>query len=191
MTFPVIGDQDNAAFVAWTTTPWTLPSNLALCVNAKFVYLKVRNKNNGKVYVVAESRLSELPADKPKANFTNKPAGDAKKANPKAKGAKPDSAADHYEVLEKFNGASLVGKKYEPLFDYFSDFSSEAFRVVADDYVTDGTGTGIVHCAPAFGEDDYRVCLENRIIKKVIFEYILLITPIFLVVQILFHGFNF
>ncbi|ESQ46757.1 hypothetical protein EUTSA_v10027624mg [Eutrema salsugineum] len=164
MTFPVIGDQDNAAFVAWTTTPWTLPSNLALCVNAKFVYLKVRNKNNGKVYVVAESRLSSLPTDKPKANLAN---ADAKKANPKAKGgAKPESSADSYEVLEKFNGASLVGKKYEPLFDYFSDFSSEAFRVVADDYVTDDSGTGIVHCAPAFGEDDYRVCLENKIIKK-------------------------
>ncbi|CAA7028363.1 unnamed protein product [Microthlaspi erraticum] len=164
VTFPVIGDQDNAAFVAWTTTPWTLPSNLALCVNAKFVYVKVRNKYNGKVYVVAESRLSALPADKPKANSAN---ADSKKPNPKAKGgAKPDSAADSYEVLEKFDGASLVGKKYEPLFDYFSDFASEAFRVVADNYVTDDSGTGIVHCAPAFGEDDYRVCLENKIIKK-------------------------
>ncbi|CAD5327491.1 unnamed protein product [Arabidopsis thaliana] len=166
VTFPVIGDQDNAAFVAWTTTPWTLPSNLALCVNAKFVYVKVRNKNTGKVYIVAESRLSALPTDKPKAKLSNGPAGDTKKANPKAKGAKPESAADSYEVLEKFNGASLVGKKYEPLFDYFSDFSSEAFRVVADDYVTDDSGTGIVHCAPAFGEDDYRVCLLNKIIKK-------------------------
>ncbi|KAG7557311.1 Aminoacyl-tRNA synthetase class Ia anticodon-binding [Arabidopsis suecica] len=166
VTFPVIGDQDNAAFVAWTTTPWTLPSNLALCVNAKFVYVKVRNKNTGKVYVVAESRLSALPTDKPKAKLSNGPAGDTKKANPKAKGAKPESAADSYEVLEKINGASLVGKKYEPLFDYFSDFSSEAFRVVADDYVTDDSGTGIVHCAPAFGEDDYRVCLLNKIIKK-------------------------
>jgi len=176
VTFPVIGDQDNAAFVAWTTTPWTLPSNLALCVNAKFVYVKVRNKNTGKVYIVAESRLSALPTDKPKAKLSNGPAGDTKKANPKAKGAKPESAADSYEVLEKFNGASLVGKKYEPLFDYFSDFSSEAFRVVADDYVTDDSGTGIVHCAPAFGEDDYRVCLLNKIIKKVRFDYIFLLT---------------
>ncbi|KAL0738771.1 hypothetical protein Bca4012_014981 [Brassica carinata] len=152
VTFPVIGDEDNAAFVAWTTTPWTLPCNLALCVNPEFVYLKVRNKHSGKVYVVAESRLSALPSDNPK----------------KAKGgAKPDSgaAADSYEVLEKFEGASLVGRKYEPLFDYFSDFSSEAFRVVADDYVTDDSGTGIVHCAPAFGEDDYRVCLENNIVE--------------------------
>ncbi|CAH8277599.1 unnamed protein product [Arabidopsis lyrata] len=151
VTFPVIGDQDNAAFVAWTTTPWTLPSNLALCVNPNFVYLKVRNKHNGRVYVVAESRLSALPAD-------------TKKSNPKPKGG--DSAADSYQVLEKFDGASLVGKKYEPLFDYFSDFSCVAFRVVADDYVTDDSGTGIVHCAPAFGEDDYRVCLENKIVEQ-------------------------
>uniref|UniRef100_A0A0D3CQ95 isoleucine--tRNA ligase n=1 Tax=Brassica oleracea var. oleracea TaxID=109376 RepID=A0A0D3CQ95_BRAOL len=150
VTFPVIGDEDNAAFVAWTTTPWNLPCNLALCVNAKFVYLKVRNKHNGSVYIVAESRLSALPAN-----------ADTKKA--KAKGG---AAADSYEVLDTFDGASLVGKKYEPLFDYFSDFSSVAFRVVADNYVKDDSGTGIVHLAPAFGDDDYRVCLDNNIIEK-------------------------
>lgn len=54
-----------------------------------------------------------------------------------------------------------------PLFDYFKDFSDVAFKVVADDYVTSDSGSGIVHCAPAFGEDDYRVCLENKIITKV------------------------
>ncbi|CAH8283048.1 unnamed protein product [Eruca vesicaria subsp. sativa] len=159
VTFPVIGAEDNAAFVAWTTTPWTLPCNLALCVNAKIVYLKVRNKKSGKVYVVAESCLSVLPDDNPKPNLAN--AADAKKAkDPQAKGG------DCYEVLEKFDGASLVGKKYEPLFDYFNDFSSVAFRVVADDHVTDKNGTGIVHYAPAFGEDDYRVCIENNIVEK-------------------------
>ncbi|PIN26124.1 Isoleucyl-tRNA synthetase [Handroanthus impetiginosus] len=63
-------------------------------------------------------------------------------------------------------GASLVGKKYVPLFDYFKEFSDVGFRVVADDYVTDDSGTGIVHCAPAFGEDDYRVCMEHGIISK-------------------------
>ncbi|XP_010525919.1 PREDICTED: isoleucine--tRNA ligase, cytoplasmic [Tarenaya hassleriana] len=166
VSFPVVGDPDNAAFVAWTTTPWTLPSNLALCVNAKFDYVKVRNKNSGKVFVVAESRLSALPTDKPKTNVTNGPSGDPKKSNPKAKGGKTETVADSFEVLEKIKGAALVGKKYEPLFEYFNDFSSEAFRVIADDYVTDDSGTGIVHCAPAFGEDDYRVCLENGIIKK-------------------------
>ena len=57
--------------------------------------------------------------------------------------------------------------RYEPLFNYFSEFSDVAFRVVADNYVTDGSGTGIVHCAPAFGEDDYRVCSENQVIRQV------------------------
>jgi isoleucyl-tRNA synthetase len=57
--------------------------------------------------------------------------------------------------------------RYEPLFDYFMEFSDSAFRVIADNYVTDDSGTGIVHCAPAFGEDDYRVCSENQVINKV------------------------
>ena len=61
----------------------------------------------------------------------------------------------------------FFGCRYEPLFNYFSEFSEVAFRVVADNYVTDGSGTGIVHCAPAFGEDDYRVCIENQVITKV------------------------
>ncbi|KAH6765783.1 tRNA synthetase class I L [Perilla frutescens var. hirtella] len=154
VAFPVIDEPDGACFVAWTTTPWTLPSNLALCVNAGFVYVKVRNKLNGKVYVVAESRLGELPVEKV--------AGSSK---PKSSGGKAKSV-DSYEILDKFTGASLVGKKYVPLFDYFMDYSDVAFRVVADDYVTDDSGTGIVHCAPAFGEDDYRVCMENGIISK-------------------------
>lgn len=57
--------------------------------------------------------------------------------------------------------------RYEPLFDYFMEFSDSAFRVIADNYVTDDSGTGIVHCAPAFGEDDYRVCSEHQVISKV------------------------
>ncbi|KAF4390301.1 hypothetical protein F8388_019956 [Cannabis sativa] len=169
VAFPIIGDPQEAVFVAWTTTPWTLPSNLALCVNANFVYVKVRNKNSGKVYVVTESRLSALPGEKPKPNIINGSVDNAKKSNVKAKGTsagKKENVEDSYEVLEKMKGASLVGMKYEPLFNYFMEFSDVAFRVVADNYVTDDSGTGIVHCAPAFGEDDYRVCLENEIILK-------------------------
>uniref|UniRef100_A0A2N9ESV9 isoleucine--tRNA ligase n=1 Tax=Fagus sylvatica TaxID=28930 RepID=A0A2N9ESV9_FAGSY len=145
VTFPIIGDPHMAAFVAWTTTPWTLPSNLALCVNADFVYVKVRNKYSGKVYLVAESRLSALPTEKPKQNVSNGSVDDSKKSNPEDQG---------------------TFKWYEPLFDYFKEYSDSAFRVVADNYVTDDSGTGIVHCAPAFGEDDYRVCIENKVISK-------------------------
>ncbi|KAH9624724.1 hypothetical protein KSS87_015623, partial [Heliosperma pusillum] len=170
VTFPIVDDPHNASFVAWTTTPWTLPSNLALCVNAKFVYVKVTNKVTGSTYVVAESRMSQLPKEKLKTE--SKPNGDvtdSKNAKPKSKGSNSNKSStddNSYEVLEKLPGASLVGQKYIPLFDYFQEFSDVAFKVVADNYVTDDSGTGIVHCAPAFGEDDYRVCLENHIIEK-------------------------
>lgn len=178
VSFPIVGDPEKAAFVAWTTTPWTLPSNLALCVNANFTYVKVRNKYTGKIYVVAESRLSALPSEKPKSSAANRPGGDSKKSSSKTKVSSGKKAQDgelarsaenneSYEKLgEVFSGAYLVGKKYEPLFDYFKEFSDVAFRVIADNYVTSDSGTGIVHCAPAFGEDDYRVCIENQIINK-------------------------
>lgn len=169
MAFPVLGDQHGASFVAWTTTPWTLPSNLALCVNANFTYLKVRNKYTGKVYIVAESRLSTLynPKDKPKEAVANSSVSVPKNAKTKGTSSgKTDNVLDSFDVLEKFSGASLVGMKYEPLFDYFTELSDTAFRVVADNYVTDDSGTGIVHCAPAFGEDDFRVCIDNQILTK-------------------------
>ncbi|XP_023756284.1 isoleucine--tRNA ligase, cytoplasmic [Lactuca sativa] len=165
VTFPIVDDEDGAAFVAWTTTPWTLPSNLALCVNSNFVYVKVKSKSNGKIYVVAESRLSELPVEKAKKGTPNGAVDDKTKGS-SSNGGKAKNSVVAYEMLDKFQGSSLVGKKYVPLFDYFKEFSDVAFRVVADDYVTSDSGTGIVHCAPAFGEDDYRVCMENQIIHK-------------------------
>ncbi|XP_061947638.1 isoleucine--tRNA ligase, cytoplasmic-like isoform X2 [Populus nigra] len=165
VTFPIVDDPHNAAFVAWTTTPWTLPSNLALCVNGNFDYIKVRNKYTGKVYVVAECRLSALPVEKPKST-ANGPAGGSKISNSKTKSGKAENLMDSYDLLEKVKGNELVNKKYEPLFNYFMEFSDTAFRVVADDYVTDDSGTGIVHCAPAFGEEDYRVCIGNQILSK-------------------------
>nr|DAD24502.1 TPA_asm: hypothetical protein HUJ06_025966 [Nelumbo nucifera] len=171
VAFPIVGDPHNASFVAWTTTPWTLPSNLALCVNANFVYVKVRDKLSGSTYVVAESRLSQLPVKKPKPDAQYGPIQDSKSSNSKSKSSsnnKDKNGMDtgSYELLEKVSGASLVGTKYVPLFDYFKEFSEVAFRVIADNYVTDDSGTGVVHCAPAFGEEDYRVCIEAHIINK-------------------------
>ncbi|KAJ6677682.1 SOLEUCYL-TRNA SYNTHETASE [Salix viminalis] len=165
VSFPIVDDPHNASFVAWTTTPWTLPSNLALCVNGNFDYIKVRNKYTGKVYVVAECRLSALPTEKPKSTASGS-AGDSKMSNSKTKSGKAENLMDSYDLLEKVKGIELVNKKYEPLFNYFMEFSDTAFRVVVDDYVTDDSGTGIVHCAPAFGEEDYRVCIENQILSK-------------------------
>ncbi|XP_058082721.1 isoleucine--tRNA ligase, cytoplasmic isoform X1 [Magnolia sinica] len=171
VSFPIVDDPDNAALVAWTTTPWTLPSNLALCVNADFVYVKVRDKSTGSTYIVAESRMSQLPSKKTKSDAPNGSVKDAKPPNSKSKGSsseKVKSGIDtgSYELLGKVSGASLVRLKYLPLFDYFSELSDAAFRVVSDNYVTDDSGTGVVHCAPAFGEDDYRVCLNSNIIQK-------------------------
>lgn len=183
VSFPIIDDPDNAALVAWTTTPWTLPSNLALCVNAGLIYVKARDKVSGATYIVAKSRLSQLPSKKPKVDglvgsMQDMTLSDSKnkgsvKGKEKGKGAAQgkdktgnDAASGSYEVLGEMAGSSLVGLKYVPLFDYFSDFSKTAFRVISDNYVTDDSGTGVVHCAPAFGEDDYRVCIASNIVRK-------------------------
>ncbi|NSW90341.1 MAG: isoleucine--tRNA ligase [Firmicutes bacterium] len=109
--------------LAWTTTPWTLPSNVGLTVNPKETYVKV--KCGEEVYILAETLLETV-------------------------------LTEEYEILEKKIGNELVGIEYEPLFN-FAKVDKKAFFVVADDYVTLTEGTGIVHTAPAFGEDDARV----------------------------------
>jgi isoleucyl-tRNA synthetase len=116
-----IADGDDR-FLVWTTTPWTLISNVALAVGEYFDYVRV--SHNGETLILAEALLSVLDGD--------------------------------YEVLEKFKGETLVGRRYEPLFDFFKD-EENAFRVVAGDFVSLEDGTGIVHIAPAFGEDDYKL----------------------------------
>jgi isoleucyl-tRNA synthetase len=126
--------DDNACIAAWTTTPWTLPSNLGLCVNARIDYVLVRDTALGIRFWLAEARLEAVGKN------------------------------HKLEVLDKVPGSALVGKKYEPLFPYFSELQAEgAFTVFADDYVTTDSGTGIVHLAPAFGEDDFRVMKANGI----------------------------
>lgn len=137
--FPIIDAEEPASFVAWTTTPWTLPSNLALCVHPNLDYVYVADDKSGETYVLAESRLVQLYK------------------NPKKKKG--------FQILRKVKGSELVGLKYEPLFNYFAaEYRERAFRILSDDYVTDSDGTGIVHQAPAFGEDDYRVCTANGVV---------------------------
>jgi isoleucyl-tRNA synthetase len=136
VSFPVIGASDGAALLAWTTTPWTLPSNLALAVGLELDYVKVREVASGKTYILAEKLLGAL---------FKEPAKDA-------------------EILEKMKGAALVGLKYEPLFKFFENKVKDgAFRVIHSDHVTTESGTGIVHMAPAFGEDDYYACSKAGI----------------------------
>lgn len=125
--------QDEDAYIAaWTTTPWTLPSNLALCVGPDIDYIQVQDPQSGKRIWCAEARKETLFKDA------------------------------ELEVLARAKGAELAGKQYEPLFPYFTELKQDgAFVVMSDNYVSTDSGTGIVHMAPAFGEDDQRVCLAH------------------------------
>ena len=129
-------------YLAWTTTPWTLPSNMALTVHPDFEYVKIKDIATGRFYWLAECRLSLLYPKMLKKGY---------------KGGE-------FEVVEKCVGKDLVGRHYTPLFPYFKDWTT-AFRIIADTYVTNDSGTGIVHCAPGFGEDDYRVVIANGIVE--------------------------
>ena len=132
--FKVVGED--AYFLAWTTTPWTLPSNVALCVNPTETYCKVKAAD-GYTYYMAEALLDKVLG---KLGSEETPA---------------------YEVLEKYVGKDLEYKEYEPLFACTGEAAAKqkkkAHFVTADNYVTMSDGTGIVHIAPAFGEDDSRV----------------------------------
>lgn len=129
VSFP-FEDEPEVSLAVWTTTPWTLPSNLAVCVHPEYDYVKIRDRETGKQLIVAEGRL--------KATFKD------------------------YEILEVFKGKMLKGKKYLPLFDYFSNWPN-AFQVVVDEFVSLEEGTGIVHMAPAFGEADFFICSREGI----------------------------
>ena len=147
--FPLKDGPAETYFIAWTTTPWTLPSNLALCVNPSMEYVKVKEKATGKSYILMATRLVQLFPEL---------------GNPKKK----KEAMTKFEEVERFKGEALKGTAYEPPFDFFEAKwrPAGAFHVITGDFVTDDAGTGIVHCAPAFGEEDYKVCLAHGIIKK-------------------------
>lgn len=135
VAFPLV-DEPGVFLLAWTTTPWTLPSNLALCVNPTFEYVEVKDENNGDVYIMLESQVHTLK----------------------------DSS---YIIVGRRKGIDLMEKAYEPPFPYFLHHRKRgAFRVLGDTYVTAETGTGIVHQAPYFGEEDFRCCLAAGIISK-------------------------
>lgn len=139
VSFPLRNYKDKSALLAWTTTPWTLPSNLALCVNPELIYVKIRDLETQSLYILAECRLEHIFKD-----------------------------ATKYEVVEKFAGIELKELEYEPIFGYFVEAAKKlrAFRVLCDSYVTEGTGTGVVHQSPYFGEDDYNICLKNKVIAR-------------------------
>jgi isoleucyl-tRNA synthetase len=119
-------EDENTRFLVWTTTPWTLPSNVLLAVGPDITYVKVRDGEQ--YYILAEDRLSTYYRH-----------------------------GENYEIVATMKGADLEGMRYVPLFDYFKDRDERFFQVVCADYVSTEDGAGIVHIAPAFGEDDFQV----------------------------------
>ena len=141
VTFPLVEDP-NTQLLSWTTSPWTLPSNLAIVVHPTMTYVKVLDKATGRNYILAKGRIEEV--------------------------YKKQLGEENYTILEEFPGEKLGGKRYIPLFKYFEKWSTEgnAFQVLVDEYVTSTHGTGVVHCAPGFGEDDYRVCRIANVLPE-------------------------
>ncbi len=120
-----VKDKNSVYFLAWTTTPWTLPSNLGLALGPDITYVKV--KDGDEYYILAKERLP--------AYYKNE---------------------EDYEIIEEMTGRDIAGIQYEPLFPYFENLADQnAFRTLIADYVTTEDGTGIVHIAPGFGEEDY------------------------------------
>lgn len=139
--FPLT-DDPNTVLLIWTTTPWTLPSSLAICVHPEMKYVFAKSPQNGKVYVVAESLV----------NTVMKAAGH-----------------DGFTVEKTVLGKELEGLHYTPIYDFFLTRKAEhpkTFTIVCDDFVTDDAGTGLVHIAAAFGEVDFNICLRYGIISE-------------------------
>ena len=125
-------ESEKVRLLAWTTTPWTLPSNLALAVGAEIEYSKLKD-SDGTIWIIASNALSRY-----------------------------EEQLEDMEDLGTIRGSELIGKKYKPLFDFF-DYRTDAFKVLEADWIDDQEGTGIVHMAPGFGEDDQTVCEANDI----------------------------
>ncbi|KAF8904442.1 tRNA synthetases class I-domain-containing protein [Gymnopilus junonius] len=138
VAFPLV-DDPKTSLLAWTTTPWTLPSNLGLCVHPDYTYIKIHDTARDQNFIIHENLLRTLYKDPKKAKF---------------------------KKLGQFQGSDMKGWRYVPLFEYFTDqFEDKAFRVLVDTYVTDADGTGIVHQAPAFGEDDHRIAIAHGVLR--------------------------
>lgn len=134
ITFPLEGDPETSLLV-WTTTPWTLPANLAIGVHPHLEYVKIKEKATGHFYIIARARLS--------AYFKN---------------------VEDYELISAFLGSTLAGRKYQPMFPYFASRRDQnAFQILLEEGVTSEDGTGLLHMAPAFGEVDFFACQKAGI----------------------------
>ncbi|KAI9892009.1 MAG: isoleucine--tRNA ligase [Vezdaea aestivalis] len=137
VSFPLLNDP-TTHLLAWTTTPWTLPSHTGLAVHPDFEYIKIHDEKADKNYVLLESLMKTLYKDPKKAKF---------------------------KIIERIKGKDMLNWKYEPLFDYFyEEFKEVGFKVLNATYVTADSGVGIVHQAPAFGDEDYKVAFDAGVI---------------------------
>ncbi|KAL8719084.1 MAG: hypothetical protein Q9225_003862 [Loekoesia sp. 1 TL-2023] len=137
VTFPLLEDPQTC-LLAWTTTPWTLPSHTSLAAHPDFEYVKIHDEASGKNYILLEALLKTVYKDPKKAKF---------------------------KVVDRFKGREILGWRYEPLFDYFYEqFKDYGFKVLNATYVTAESGVGMVHQSPAFGADDYQVALDAGVI---------------------------
>lgn len=133
LKFPLI--DDSASLLIWTTTPWTLLSNMAVAIGPELTYVRIVDKNSGEQWILGQGCVSRWFSD-----------------------------SSSYEIIDSFPGTALVGKNYLPPFDLFSHKRTEgAFRILPGPFVEENEGTGIVHMAPAFGEVDFFVCKEHNI----------------------------
>jgi isoleucyl-tRNA synthetase len=134
VSFPLCGleDQENTSLLIWTTTPWTLPSNLLIACHPDLEYLKVFDEKSERHYILLESGLSLLYKDPKKAK---------------------------YKIVKRILGKDMIGWKYEPLFNYFTESFPDCFQIMGADFVEADEGVGLVHMAPAFGQEDYDAAL--------------------------------
>ncbi len=139
VTFPLLEDP-TTELLAWTTTPWTLPSHTGIAAHPDFEYIKIHDETSGRNYILLESCLKTLYKDPKKAKF---------------------------KIVERLTGKDMLGWRYQPLFDYFyEEFKDHGFKVLNATYVTAESGVGLVHQSPAFGEEDYNVAMEAGVITE-------------------------
>lgn len=139
VTFPLLKDPQTC-LLAWTTTPWTLPSHTGLAAHPDLEYVKILDEVSGKNYILLEVMMRTLYKDPKKAK---------------------------YKIVERLKGKDMLGWRYEPLFDYFyEDFKDYGFKVFNATYVTADSGVGIVHQSPSYGEEDYKVAMEAGVITS-------------------------
>jgi len=150
--------KPNEYILAWTTTPWTLPGNVALAVGKKIDYVKVKLED-GDIEGFQKTKPSKMDSDEISSGNGN----NSKSTFVYLAKERLDVIRGDYKIIEEMNGKDIVGMEYEPLYDIKELQNENSHRIILADFVTTESGTGIVHTAGMYGEEDYQVCVENDI----------------------------